>query len=277
MKRKSLLKIAGTFLLLCLLPACTSVREEKQPLLIVTDFTGEEISLPSSFTLTLPGFYGRKTTGLFADNRTQPELFEETKLYQEKKLEQSNIHWQRYSSESNFQNFELFSAESSVVVDREYKSSKPVSQNALLLNLPLTGILRLVEQDFEPESAYAYREKKGDLIFYPYPNRLGDFPFSDLEDDVVEANGKQGIKYPLYISGNHSDYQAIADTVRIPLGNINDKILSERLPETMEQLFARGDLIEAEIVLNSLEIEYSIESPLVYRARVQSITKTADL
>ena len=50
MKRKSLLKIAGTFLLFCLLPACTSVREEKQPLLTVTDFTGEEISLPSSFT-----------------------------------------------------------------------------------------------------------------------------------------------------------------------------------------------------------------------------------
>lgn len=254
-------------------PAPTQpVQQEQKDLLSFTDFRGTEITYDDEVTV-LPGFaYGRKTVGFFHDTVKTPEDFDENKNYIGKEqIPLETIEYLPYKSYTNREQFGITVADCPIVVNSDGTSEPPYYQKLMVTDVKLKGVLRLVSTDDVTGSAYAFNEWAGDVFFYPYPETMGDFPFIDVGGNYT----------PLAIEGERSDYTALADTVRIHVGNLNKKgsfDLKEGLTaEDVAALFENSDLVEGEVAFHLISMEYNYDAPTVFETRVSAIEKIGDL
>ena len=246
------------------------VREEEKAALVVTDFRGEEIEFEKGFTLALDYVYGRKTSGFFYDNVSNPELFDaEGNFTGDKMLNDSEFVWGTYPTGRNFQEFLIWESLAKSYVNKDKEAYRPHYQKTMMEGPKLKCILRYVSTTNNTGNYYAHNEWEGDVVFYPYPESMGYFPMIGLTD-WPEA---------LVIQGERSNYSAVADCPEIKLGNVKKSNLNLQNMELadVEALFSGSDLVEVEIDFYHLEMAWVEEAHVEYAAGIGNIVKNKDL
>ncbi len=239
---------------------------ETGSLLQYIDFTGETIKIEDQFCIKNNYVYARKTSGLFTDNKTNPDAFDNNEKYILTLDKNQQPQWYKFTSNRNFNNFRINSAMSEVVIDNSYHGSSPRYQKVYLQDVVLNGILKYCTENVQIGNQYSSNYQKGDLIFYPYPNSLGDFPFIDVNY----------INLPLEIKSTSTNYSAVADTIPINLGNLetNNIVFSDSLSlnsKIITNYFVDSDLIDVEIHLSELILEYNCDAPILCKAQLEAV------
>lgn len=265
-----------SFLICCLLFSSCSTQPtnvetethepETEYLLQYIDFTGESIQIEDLLCIKNNYVYARKTSGLFIDNKTNPDAFDDNGKYILTLDQNQQPQWYKYSSNRNFENFRLNSAMSEVVIENNYQGNSPHYQKVYLQDVVLNGILKYCTESVQTGNQYAMNYQKGDLIFYPYPNSLGDFPFIDV--DYIHT--------PLEIQSTSSNYSAVADTIPIKLGNLDMNTIvfsdsSSLNSNNISDFYTGNDLVDVEIHLSKLVLEYNYDAPVQCEAKLEEV------
>lgn len=251
-------------------PPEAAVKNEKEPMLRFTDILGKEYSMEDSVDVLQPFVYGRRTSGYFVDNVTNPELFDAEGFHGSWEAQGVEYQWKHYSQSQKTED-EGFTIGYAEVCNRVYPDGTteiPEQQSLWLSSVKLKGILHYATEDRDYGSAYALNERKGEVFFYPYPEDMGDFPFIELGGFSGDGKQSTGGFAPLLIRGAKSDYQAWADTVRLQVTDLSQ--------EQIQELFADSDLIEAEVLFDRLKMEYAYCMPLTSETVTASVEKIAD-
>lgn len=236
----------------------------------ITDFTGETLELLDYHIVTNYA-YGRKTTGLWIDNISSPNSFSQDGAYEGEPIDQQLFDWEHYTvnfpASTNYsiiRSWTVFPVEGGKI-----NRDTPIQQNIIFRSIKLKGVMRMAQEDMTGDF-YSWQEKQGDIYFYPYPDEMGNFPIIDL--------GTWGSEW-MKIAGEKTDYCAVADTVKIYLGNINDLQSREDFAkEAGEAIFSNSDLVEVDIALGNVEFGYIEESPVLGKAQyINQIKKIKDL
>lgn len=200
--------------------------------------------------------YARPTTGLFVDNLSSPQLFNEEGYTGDRTAVEKDSMWKTYLSNqnSNFENFTVDRAMCAVKVYKDGSAEPPSEQWLELSDVKLKGILRLVTEFDGSPNSYALNYNVGEVYFYPYPENMGEFPM--LFD---------GTYSPLLIRGEKTSYQAWADTQRIKVTDLTEEQLSD--------IFADSDLAEAEINFSKLKFMYSSDFPNYSETSIETVNK----
>lgn len=213
--------------------------------------------------------YTRPTTGFYADNQDNPELFTVSKEFMGEYAEPS-YQWSKIDKTVTSDIFTFFTSYTQMQVHTTTHSATPIEQRLELKKIKLKGILKYIENTGNTDSYYGANETEGDVFFYPLPQSMGDFPFIDVQSSS---------SYPVIIAGNRSDFVCAADTVKILLGNIlsNTMKLNNIEISTIKKMFENSDLIEAEIVFSNLAMQYNYDAPTkCHSVVIDKISKIKD-
>lgn len=265
------IKLFSVILVLSLLMGCvqsenqentSSVHEVavKENYLSYTDFLGKERTMQEEIELLHRFVYARRTTGLFVDNLTSPQLFNEEGYVGDQTAVEEDSMWKTYLSSTNndYENFTVDSAMCAVKVYKDGSAEPPSEQWLELSDVKLKGILRLVTEFDGSPNSYALNYNVGDIYFYPYPENMGEFPM--LFD---------GTYSPLLIRGEKVPYKAWTDTQRIKITDLTE--------EQILNIFDYSDLAEVEIIFSELKFMYSSDFPNYSETTTDTICKLKDL
>lgn len=221
---------------------------------IAKDVCGNELDFSKDFLYgKYNEVYVRHTTGFYADNQNNPELFTASKEFVGEYAE-PNYEWGKIDKTVTSDIFTFFTGYTQMQVYIATNSATPIEQRLELKDVKLKGILKYVDNTVNTNSYYGVNETEGDIFFYPFPQSMGDFPFIDVASST---------SYPIIIAGSRSDFACAADTVRMLLGNIlsNTMNLNNIETSTVKKMFENSDLIEAEIMFGNLAMQYNYDAP----------------